>query len=275
MTRVRSPRGLLVSVARRAVLVLAATMAAGLLAQPAAAQDRDVLIFAAASLKNALDEAAAQYKLETGKTVVASYAASSALAKQIEAAAPADMFISADQDWMNYLDERELIRPESRADLLGNRLVLIAPADSKVSAEIGPGFPLAELLGEGRLAMADPQSVPAGKYGRAALESLGVWGSVEARVAPAENVRAALELVARGEAPLGIVYRTDATAQPEVKVIGVFPANSHPPIVYPIALLAGSENAEAAGFLAWLRSDAARPLFEKQGFTVLKSEPTT
>jgi molybdate transport system substrate-binding protein len=194
------PRPLSPLLGRRAALAPGVVAATALLAAPLPAQERDVLVFAAASLRNALDEAAAQYKAETGKTVVASYAASSALARQIEAAAPADIFISADEEWMDHLAARGLIRPDTRSDLLGNRLVLIAPADSDATLEIAPAFPLADLLGDGRLAMGDPQAVPARRYGRAALESLGVWSSVEAMLAPAENVRAARSSESRSTA---------------------------------------------------------------------------
>ena len=253
-------RGLL----RRGFLALA--LAAGI---ANAAQAADTQVFAAASLKNALDNIIAQYKAETGKAVAASYAASSALARQIEQGAPADIFMSADLDWMNYLQEKNLIKPESRVSLLGNRIVLIAPAATAAPVDIAKGFPLATLLGDGRLAMGDPAAVPAGKYGKAALEKLGVWPSVEAKVAPAENVRAALALVARGEAPFGIVYQTDAAAEKGVRIVGTFPEDTHPPIVYPIALTAASANPDAPAFLAFLRSPKARPAFIEQGFTVL------
>jgi molybdate transport system substrate-binding protein len=236
----------------------------------AVAQSRPVLVFAAASLKNALDDAAGRWSKETGKQTRISYAASSALARQIESGAPADVYISADLDWMDYVAQRKLIRPESRTNLLGNRIVLIAPKESRTEAQIEPGFPLRKLLGEGRLAMANVQAVPAGKYGKASLEALGVWTSVQDRIAQAENVRAALLLVSRGEAPLGIVYQTDAAADPGVRIVGAFPEDTHPPIVYPIALVAGSANPDAAAFVAWLQSPAARGSFERQGFTVLK-----
>ena len=249
---------------RRCFLVLA--LAAGL---ATAAQAADTQVFAAASLKNALDNIIAQYKAETGKGVAASYAASSALARQIEQGAPADIFMSADLDWMDYLQQRNLIRPETRVSLLGNRLVLIAPADAKVQVEIGKGFELAKLLGDGRLAVGETSSVPAGRYAKAALESLGVWSSVEPKLAPAENVRAAMALVARGEAPLGIVYETDAAADKSVKVVGFFPQDSHPPIVYPVALTAASTNPDAPAFLAYVRSAKAAPLFKEQGFTLI------
>jgi molybdate transport system substrate-binding protein len=238
------------------------------LASPARA-GQDVLVFAAASLKTALDEVAARCAAQTGKTTTASYAGSSALAKQIEAGAPADIFVSADLDWMDYLAERDLIRPETRTNLLGNDLVLIAPADSAAAATIEPGFPIAALLGEdGRLAVADIAAVPAGKYAKAALEALGVWTAVADRIVQAANVRAALALVARGEAPLGIVYRTDAMAEPGVEVLDTFPEDTHPPIVYPVALLRDSAGADAAAALACLQSDEARAIFAAHGFLV-------
>ncbi len=235
----------------------------------ARAQDKPVLVFAAASLKNALDDVAAQYQRDTGKTASISYAASSALAKQIEAGAPADLFISADLDWMDYLAGKNLINAASRKTLLGNKLVLIAPVNGAGPVKIEPGFPIAKLLKGGRLALADPDAVPAGKYAKAALQYLGVWDSVANSLAPGENVRATLELVARGEASLGIVYQTDAAAEPGVKIAGVFPENSHPPVVYPAAITASSSNPGAAAFLTYIESAKARPLFEKQGFTVL------
>jgi molybdate transport system substrate-binding protein len=243
------------------------TLAAG--TAPAAAQGRDVLVFAAASLKNALDEAAAQLQRESGKKVAISYAASNTLIKQIEQGAPADMFISADLDWMDYGQQKDLIKPDTRSNLLGNRLVLIAPKDSNVSANIQPGFDLAALLKGGHLAMGNVDAVPAGKYGKAALEKLGAWDAVKGKIAQAETVRAALVLVARGEAPLGIVYQTDAASDPTVKIVGTFPENTHPPIIYPIALTKDSSNPDALAFLNFIRSAAARPIFERQGFTVL------
>jgi len=246
--------------------LVAAAVAFQLALAPAAGA-KDVLVFAAASLKNALDDAIAAYQREGGTKAVASYAASSTLAKQIENGAPADLFISADLDWMSYLQQRNLIKPETRLILVGNRLVLIAPADSTLKIDIRPGFPLAELLGDGRLAMADPAAVPAGKYGKAALEKLGVWQQVAAKVAPAEDVRAALFLVSRREAPLGIVYATDAAIDKGVRIVASFPEDTHPPIVYPAAEIAGSDNPDATAFLAFLKSDRARPFFERQGFT--------
>jgi len=238
------------------------------LPRPAAADD--VLVFAAASLKNALDEAAASYQRHGGAKVNVSYAGSSALAKQIESGAPADIFISADLDWMNDVEQRGGIVAATRANLLGNALVLVAPADSNLKLEIKPGFPLAATLGNEHLAMADPDAVPAGKYGKAALQKLGVWDSVEGKVARAEDVRAALLFVSRKEAPLGIVYQTDAAADKGVKIIAAFPPDSYPPVIYPIALTASTRNPDAAKFLAFLRSDDAKPFFVKQGFAVLK-----
>jgi molybdate transport system substrate-binding protein len=236
----------------------------------ASAQQNKLVIFAAASLKDALDEVNAAFQRDKGRETATSYAASSTLAKQIEAAAPADIFISADLDWMDYLAKKNLIKPATRTNLLGNRLVLIAPVNSTVKLAIGPNFPLAQALGTGRLAIADPSGVPAGKYGKAALEELGVWSSVTDRLAPAENVRATLILVSRGEAPLGIVYQTDAVADKGVKILGIFPDNTHPPIIYPIAAVATSTNPGDAEYIAYLEAPAARTIFDKQGFTVLK-----
>ena len=255
--------------ARTAALAAVALLASGLAQAPARAQGGDVVVFAAASLKNALDAVNAQWLKETGKKVTISYAASSALAKQIEQGAPAQMFISADLDWMDYVAQKNLIKPDTRSNLLGNRIVLIAPKDKAQPIEIKAGFDLAKVLGEGRLAMANVDAVPAGKYGKAALEKLGVWASVSSKVAQSENVRAALLLVSRGEAPAGIVYQTDAAADPNVTIIGTFPDNTHPPIIYPIALTASANHPDAAAFLAYVKSSKARPLFEAQGFTVL------
>src|SRR5271155_405628 len=221
--------------ARRLGLLALLIWAAGPGSTDAIAQGAPVLVFAAASMKNALDDANAQFERQKGAKVTTSYAASSALAKQIEAGAPADIFISADLDWMDYVEQKHLIKPGTRSNLLGNKIVLIAPANSALRLTIAPHFPLAQALGDGRLAMADTASVPAGKYGKAALEALGVWSTVADKIAPAENVRATLLLVSRGETPLGIVYQTDAAADPNVKILGSFPANSHPPIIYPVA----------------------------------------
>ncbi len=232
------------------------------------AQFRDVLVFGAASLKNALEEANNLFLFENGSGIKVSYGASSALAKQIENGAPADVFISADPDWMDYVAERKLINPETREKFLGNKLVLITGANSNVALTIGQNFPLAQALGNGRLAMADPAAVPAGKYGKAALEKLGVWASVANKVAPAQDVRAALLFVSRGEAPLGIVYQTDAAADKNVKVVATFPESTHPPIIYPIAILASSTNGVAPVYVQYLLSPKAAPFFEKQGFVV-------
>jgi molybdate transport system substrate-binding protein len=244
---------------RTAVLVL------GILAFARIAAADTVTVFAAASLKDALDDNVKVYQAGSGDKIVVSYAASSALAKQIESGAPADLFISADLDWMDYLEQRRLIKTDTRRNLLRNRLVLIAPADSKASVKIEPGFPLARILGDGRLAMANPDSVPAGKYGKASLEALGVWKDVQSKVAPAENVRAALVLVSRAEAPLGIVYRTDAMVEPKVRIVAEFPENSHPPIIYPAAVTA-TGNSAAAAFLDSLSKPAAMAVFAKYGF---------
>ncbi|WP_183448524.1 molybdate ABC transporter substrate-binding protein [Microvirga lupini] len=240
----------------------------------ASAQTGDALVFAAASLKNALDEASGAWTRDTGKRAVVSYAASNALAKQIEAGAPADLFFSADLEWMDFVASKGLIKPESRISLLGNSLVLIAPKGSAMQVDLKPGLDLAPVLGGSRLAMGHADAVPAGKYGKAALEHLGAWAGVKDRIAQTENVRAALLLVSRGEAPLGIVYKTDAVSDPNVTIVATFPEGSHPPIVYPVALTKDSSKPQAASFLDYLSSDKAKPFFEKQGFTVLsKARP--
>ncbi len=242
-------------------------MAASFAAVPAHAAEK-VTVFAAASMKNALDAINAEWAKDSGNEATVSYAASSALAKQIEQGAPADIFISADLAWMDYVAEKKLINADSRSNLLGNRIVLVAPADKAKPVEIKQGFDLAALVGDGRLAMGAVDSVPAGKYGKAALEKLGVWSSVEQKVAGAESVRAALLLVSRGEAPYGIVYQTDAAAG--VKIVGTFPEDSHPPIIYPVAVLAEAKSPATKAYLDFLKSEKATPFFEKQGFTVLK-----
>lgn len=235
------------------------------------AQER-VVVFAAASMQTALDAVAEAWGEATGNEAVISYAATSALARQIEQGAPADLFISADLDWMAYLAERDLIDLATRTELLGNRLVLVAPVGTLAPVTITPALDLVGLLGDGRLAVADTDAVPAGRYARAALETLGLWDSVASRLAPAENVRAALAFVSRGETPLGIVYATDDVADPAVEAIGVFPEGSHPPIVYPAALVAGSDNPAAAELLDWLRSPPAQCLFEGEGFTLFAAD---
>lgn len=255
-------------------LVLALCVAAA--PRPALAQ-QEVTVYAAASLKNALDAIVAKWQGEGGGKAKISYAASSALAKQIENGAPADIFMSADLDWMDYLANRNLIKADSRRNLLGNRIVLVTATDSKIGAiKIGPGFPLAQSLGvDGRLAMGEVNSVPAGKYGKAALEALGVWPSVATRVAQAESVRAALLLVSRGEAPLGIVYRSDAVSEPAVRVVGTFPDSTHAPIVYPLAVLKSGDDAPARAFAALLRGPAARAVFERYGFSAAHAQTAT
>jgi molybdate transport system substrate-binding protein len=236
---------------------------------PALARDKSLTVFAAASMKNALDDIDAAFTARTGIRIVASYAASSTLAKQIEQGAPADIFLSADTDWMDYATAKKTINEPTRVNLLGNSIVLIAPKDSKIaSVTIGPGFDLAKLAGDGKIATGDVKAVPVGKYAKAALQKLGAWQAAEPKFAMAESVRAALTLVARGEAALGIVYSTDAKVEPGVKIVGTFPADSHPAIIYPVAATATAK-AEAADYLGFLRSSAAKAILEKYGFTVL------
>mgnify|MGYP002381961287 CR=1 FL=1 len=243
-------------------------------AMPAAAQDKTIIVFAAASMKNALDDIDAAYTARTGVKIAVSYAASSVLAKQIEQGAPADVFVSADTDWMDYAASRKNVAEATRMNLLGNSLVLIAAKDSRIdSVAIAPGLDLAKLAGDGRIATGDVKSVPVGKYAKASLEKLGAWRAAEPKFAMADSVRAALTLVARGEAVLGIVYSTDARIEPGVKVVGTFPADSHPAIIYPVAATTTAKP-ETADYLAFLRSSAARNIFEKYGFKYLGS-PTT
>jgi molybdate transport system substrate-binding protein len=241
---------------------------------PATAQEKALTVFAAASMKNALDDIDAAYTAKTGVKITVSYAASSALAKQIEQGAPADVFASADTDWMDYAIGKKTINEPTRVNLLGNSIVLIAPKDSKIdNVSIGQGFDLAKLAGDGKVATGDVKSVPVGKYARAALEKLGAWQAAEPKFAMADNVRAALTLVARNEAALGIVYSTDAKVDPGVKIVGTFPADSHPAIIYPLAATTTAKP-ETADYLAFLRSTAAKNIFEKYGFKFLLS-PTT
>src|SRR6202023_553255 len=236
---------------------------------PALAQDKSLTVFAAASMKNALDDVDAAFTRKTGVKVVASYAASSTLMKQIEQGAPADVFASADLDWMDYGSKKKVIKDDTRVNLLGNKIVLISPKDFKIDhAGIGPVFDLAKLAGDGRIATGDVKAVPVGKYAKAALEKLGAWQAAEPKFAMADSVRAALTLVARGEAALGIVYSTDAKVEPGVKIVGTFPADSHPPIIYPVAATATAK-AEATDYLAFLKSSAAKTILEKYGFTYL------
>jgi molybdate transport system substrate-binding protein len=258
---------------RRRIL---AALALGLIARAgsSALAAEKLTVFAAASLKNALDAVSAGWKADTGGDIVISYAASSALARQIEQGAPADVFFSADLDWMEYLAGKSLVPAGGAVQILSNEIVLIAPKDATATVAIENNFALKELLGGGKLAIADVKAVPAGKYGKAALETLGVWASVEDSLAQAENVRAALKLVAAGEAPLGIVYKTDAAAEPAVKVIAAFPASSHPPIIYPASVTSVSTNGDAAKFVTYLQSAKAEAIFTQQGFTVLAPPAT-
>jgi len=243
-------------------------------AAPAATATDTLTAFAAASMKNALDEIDTAYAAKSGHKIVASYAASSVLAKQIEQGAPADVFISADTDWMDYGIKNKTINASTRVDLLGNSIVLIAPKDSKLSnVEIKSGFDLAKLAGDGRIATGDVSSVPVGKYAKSALEKLGSWKEAESKFAMAESVRAALTLVSRGEAVLGIVYATDAKVDPGVKIVGTFPADSHPPIIYPVAATATAKQG-TSDYLDFLKTSAAKTIFEKYGFSYL-IKPTT
>jgi molybdate transport system substrate-binding protein len=250
----------------RAFLALVLLLAG--LAGRARAADPELLVFGAASLTNVLEELGAAYTKETAQPVKFSFAASSALARQLEAGASADVFLSADIEWMDYAQARGLIERSSRRDLLGNRLVLIAPAASTVELQIAPGFALAAALGRGRLATGDPDYVPVGRYARSALMSLGVWSDVADRLVRADNVRTALAFVSRGEAPLGIVYATDAKMDPGVRVVGVFPEDTHLPITYPVAVTHGAHEG-ASRFVDFLRSDAAGETFRNFGFIAL------
>lgn len=239
------------------------------LAMPPAWAQAPLTVFAAASLKESLDEAAAAYQQSSGTPVQVSYAASSALARQVEQGAPADVFFSADLEWMDYLQQRQLVDPAQRRNLLGNTLVLVAPLSSATKVDLRkPGTLAAALGAQGRLAVGQTSSVPAGKYARAALQTLGQWDGVQARLAESESVRSALMLVARGEAPLGIVYGSDAKAEPKVRVVAVFPADSHAPIVYPVAALRASKNPAAADFVRWLGTAPAQAIFQRRGFSL-------
>ena len=239
------------------------------LAAPAKPAPEPILVFAAASLQGSLDEVAAAWTRRSGQAVKISYAGSSALAKQIAQGAPADVFISADEQWMDTLQTQGAIDPATRFDLVGNRLVLVAPADSPLQLKIAPGFAITAALGNGRLATGDPDSVPVGRYARQALTTLGVWNDVADRLVRAEDVRHALMFVARGEVPLGIVYETDARMDPRVRVIDTFPNGTHLPIAYPVAATKGS-GPDAGRFADYLRSEAGRATFESFGFTVLR-----
>lgn len=245
------------------LLILACTL--NVPARAADVPNQEILVFAAASLTNVLDEIGAAYTQQTKQSVKFSYAASSALARQLEAGARADVFFSADLEWMDYAQARGLIDRTTRRNVLGNRLALVAPTDSKIELKIAPGFALAAALGSGRLATGDPESVPVGKYARSALTSLGVWNDVADRLVRADNVRSALAFIARGETPLGIVYETDAKAEKRVRVVDFFPADSHPPIVYPVAVTASARPA-ARQFIDFLQSAPAQEAFKKYGF---------
>jgi molybdate transport system substrate-binding protein len=245
-------------------------LALGLAAPQQVAAQENLTVFAAASMRNALDEADAAFTKATGTKVTASYAASSALAKQIAQGAPADIFVSANIKWMDFIDGKKLVKAGTRINLLGNSLVLIASKDSKLDhVAIAKGFDIAKLAGSGRIAVADTKAVPAGLYAKAALTSLGAWAAAEPKLAQAENVRATLAYVARGETPLGIVYATDAKIEPKVKIIGTFPVGSHPPITYPVAAIASSKNAPVGAYLHFLQTPAAKAIFEKYGFSFL------
>jgi molybdate transport system substrate-binding protein len=249
----------------RTFIVIGAVM----LGMKGAIAAQPITIFAAASLKNALDDVARRYEARTQQRVVISYAGSSVLARQIQQGAPADVFLSANQMWMNVLEEDGLLKAQTRRNLLGNRLVLIGHGAQGTQRPLPSSAALLEMLGEGRLAMALVNAVPAGMYGKAALQSLGMWEDVAARVAQTDNVRAALALVAAGEAPLGIVYATDAIADSNVHVVSQFPSDAHPPIVYPVAEISESRHPAASAFLAFLSSPPARAAFEQHGFAVV------
>ena len=263
----------MIEIARRDALAsfLAITLAAfALLPDAATAQPKEVTVFAAASLTNALQELGTVYAQNTGVKVTFSFASSAAVAKQVEAGAPADIVVSADAEWMDYLQQRGLLDVPSRQDILSNRLVLIAPAASTIKLRIAPGFALAQALGKGgRLSAGDPDFVPAGRYARAALANLGVWNEVAPRLLRADNVRSALAFVSRGEAPLGIVYLSDVGVDMKVRIVDIFPADSHAPIVYPAAMVKGARP-EARDFYAFMRTPDSRAVFEKYGFITLR-----
>lgn len=256
-------RRILILLAALAVLVGGATL---FLRERASTGGKAPVVLAAASLQESLEAAADAWSAKGHARPVLSFAGSSALARQIEAGAPADLFISADEEWMDTLASKGLIQPDSRAELLGNSLVLIAPAASRTQLKLAPGFPIGSALGTGRLALADPAGVPAGRYARQALEKLDVWDQVSARIAAGDNVRSALALVARGEAPLGVVYATDAKADPKVRVVGTFPPESHTPITYPVALLKTARSPDAEALRQFLLSPEAQAIFQRYGF---------
>ena len=264
---------------RLAVLAFGLVIAAVALSRPGFAEQptaagqkattKGPVVFAAASMKTALDAVAAAWTAETGKSPPIVYTSSAVLAKQIEQGAPADIFISADLNWMDYLDKAKLILPGTRQNLLGNALVLIEPADASAALTIKPGFDLAGATGDGKVAVCTIASCPGGIYAKQALDALGIWAKVEPKLAQADNIRNALNLVSRGEAKFGIVYATDAKAEPKVKVVGIFPESTHSPIVYPVAIVDASKNPDAARFVAYLSSQAANKIWTEQGFTIL------
>ncbi len=262
----RMPAAILATILAGLVAAVLAALAAASVAAARPAPLRGPLVLAAASLQESLSAAADVWAQKGHPRPVLSFAASSALARMIEAKAPADLFVSADEQWMNYLAQRKLIVPASRAAFLTNRLVIIAPARSRVRFDVRSGFALAPALAGGRLALADPDAVPAGRYAKAALSALNVWPSVQGSLAPAESVRAALALVARGAAPLGIVYATDARAEPAVRVAGWIPAQAHQPITYPLARLIAATNPDAEAFRRFLVSDEGKAVFRRFGF---------
>lgn len=253
-------------IAIRRFLIAGLVLGASALA-PIHAGAEEVLVFAAASLKTALDQVVPDYEAQTGQDITVSYAASSVLARQIQLGAPADLFISANADWMDVLQGESLIDLDTRVDLLGNELVLIGSPDHEPVGNIGPGYDLVSALNDGFIAMALVDAVPAGIYGKAALQALGMWDNVREQIAQSDNVRSALALVATGAAPLGVVYLSDAYAETRVRVIGTIPSDLHPPIIYPAALTASAQDA-AQGFLDYLQTDAARSVFQEQGFTL-------
>jgi molybdate transport system substrate-binding protein len=261
-------RGVALSMFRFMMSAVALSPWLAIVRQPRASEKGPV-VFAAASLKTALDEIAAAFAAETGKTTSIVYASSAILAKQIEQGAPADIFISADLNWMDYLDRAELIRPDTRHNLLGNALVLIETADSNIDLAIAPGFDLAGATGNGKIAVCTIAACPGGIYAKQALDALGIWAEVEPKLAQADNIRNALNFVSRGEARFGIVYATDAKADPKVKVVGVFPESTHSPIIYPAAIVSTSKNSDAAHFLGFLSSPTADKIWIEQGFTIL------
>lgn len=250
------------------LIAAAALIAVALPPTQASAQDASLTVFAAASMRNALDDTDAAFTKATGVKVVGSYAASSVLVKQIEQGAPADVFISADLKWMDYAADHKLIKPDTRVNLLGNRLVLIAAKNSNLGkVDVGKGFDIAKLVGDGRIAVADVKAVPAGLYAKAALESLGAWAAAEPKLEIAEDVRAALAFVARRKSSVGIVYETDALIESFVKIIGIFPEDSHEPITYPVAATAETTNPVVTRYLNFLRSSSAKAIFERYGFS--------